>query len=104
MRREATSDATDDATVPQSAAGWIGPARFFGIGVFLFAMKFALDRTIARLVFDRGWSLINYLIPNESYALPALPREERTFYLVMLAVALPFVAVGIIVTLRRLRD
>jgi uncharacterized membrane protein YhaH (DUF805 family) len=82
----------------------IGPAMFFGIGVFLFALKFALDRTIARVVFARGWAITNYLIPNESYALPTLPPMERQFYLTMLAVALPFVAVGIAVTLRRLRD
>src|SRR5213593_1574151 len=82
----------------------MGPGRFFGIGVFLFAIKFALDRTVARLACGRGWSVLNYLIPNETYALPALPPAERRFFLAMLALALPFVAVGIIVTLRRLRD
>lgn len=84
--------------------GRIGPVKFFGIGIFLFAIKFALDRTVARIFFDRGWALTNYLIPNESFALPALPREDQWFFVMMLAVALPFVAVGIIVTLRRLRD
>ncbi len=56
------------------------------------------------MVFDRGWGFTNYLIPNESFTLLALPRDERAFYWVMLAVALPFVAVGIVVTLCRLRD
>jgi len=84
--------------------GRIGPVEFLGIGVSLFALKYLLDRTIATIGFGRGWSVLNYLIPNEAYALPALPREERTFYLTMVAVALPFVGVGIIVTLRRLRD
>ena len=50
----------------------MGPTRFFGIGVFLFAIKFALDRTVATLAFGRGWSVRNYLIPTETYTLPAL--------------------------------
>jgi uncharacterized membrane protein YhaH (DUF805 family) len=85
-------------------SGRIGPAGFFGIGLSLFALKFALDRTVATIGFGRGWSVLNYLIPNEAYALPALPRGERMFYLTMAAVALPFVWIGIVVTLRRLHD
>jgi hypothetical protein len=85
-------------------SGRIGPGAFFAIGVSLFALKFALDRTVATLCFGRGWSVLNYLIPNETYTLPSLPPEERTFYLTMIAVALPFVCIGIVATLRRLRD
>jgi uncharacterized membrane protein YhaH (DUF805 family) len=82
----------------------MGPVRFFALGVFLFAIKFALDRFVARVGFSRDWSILNYLIPNEAYALPALPPSDRRFFLTMLAIALPFVAIGILVTLRRLRD
>ena len=85
-------------------SGRIGPGGFLAIGVSLFALKFALDRTVATLAFGRGWSVLNYLIPNETYTLASLPRGERTFYLTMIAVALPFVWIGIVVTLRRLRD
>ena len=85
-------------------SGRIGPAGFFGIGVALCALKFALDRTVATMGFGRGWSILNYLIPNEVYTLPTLPPAQRPFYLTMVAVALPFVWIGIVVTLRRLRD
>ena len=85
-------------------SGRVGPAEFFGIGVSLFALKFMIDRLVATIGFGRGWSVLNYLIPNETYALPALPPAERTFYLTMIAIALPFVWIGIIVTRRRLRD
>src|SRR5688572_22550713 len=85
-------------------SGRIGPAAFLGIGVSLFALKFMIDRVVATIGFGRGWSVVNYLIPNETYALPSLPPAERTFYLTMIAVALPFVWIGIVVTLRRLRD
>lgn len=82
----------------------MGPGRFFGIGVTLFALKFLIDRLAATLVFDRSWSVLNYLIPVESFALLSLSPYDRLFYGTMLAVALPFVIVGIIVTLARLRD
>jgi len=85
-------------------SGRIGPAAFFGIGVSLFALKFLLDRAVATIGFGRGWSVLNYLIPNEVYSLPSLPPAERPFYLTMVALALPFVWIGIVVTLRRLRD
>src|SRR3954468_10248152 len=88
----------------RAATGRVGPERFFLIGVALFALKLAVDRTVATVGFGRGWSLLNYLIPNETYALPSLPPAERGFYLAMLAVAVPFVWVGILVTHRRLRD
>src|SRR5262249_8952696 len=84
--------------------GRIGPMRFFFIGVFLFPIKFALDRYVARVAFHRDWSILNYLIPNEAYALPALLPADQRFFLTMLAIAVPFVAVGVLVTLRRLRD
>jgi uncharacterized membrane protein YhaH (DUF805 family) len=82
----------------------LGPAKFFAIGVTLFIVKFVVDRLVATLAFGRPWSVLNYLIPVESVALLSMSRADRAFYSTMLAVALPFVAVGLIVTLRRLRD
>jgi hypothetical protein len=82
----------------------IGPQRFLGIGVFLFALKFLVDRLVATLAFGRGWTIYNYLIPLEGIWLAGRSREDKVFYATMLAVAVPFVIVGIIVTLRRLRD
>ncbi|MBA3272545.1 MAG: DUF805 domain-containing protein, partial [Chthoniobacterales bacterium] len=84
--------------------GRVGPWRFLAWGAWLFALKFLLDRVIATLVFERDWSPANYLIPNESYSLFAMPPGDRGFYFVMLLVALPFVAVGVTLTFRRLRD
>ena len=82
----------------------MGPARFFAIGIFLFAIKFALDHTIARVVFHQDWSIFNYLIPNEVFTIPTLPVSQRRFDLAMLAIALPFVWIGITITVQRLGD
>src|ERR1044072_5979887 len=85
-------------------SGRIGPYRFLITGLWLFALKFVIDRYVAIIFFGRGWSLLNYLIPNETYSLLALPRSDQFFYATMLAVAVPFIAIGLLVTLRRLTD
>src|SRR5437868_13866040 len=82
----------------------VGPAKFFLAGVSLFALKFIVDRCVSAFVFGRPWSIYIYLVPNEAYTLLSIPRAERAFYLTMLAIALPFVWVGIALTSRRLRD
>ncbi|HEV2294594.1 MAG TPA: hypothetical protein VGR35_12125 [Tepidisphaeraceae bacterium] len=82
----------------------VGPGRFLVTGVWLFALKFLIDRLVATVGFGRPWSPLNYLVPNEVYGLPFLPAPDRVFYATMLAVALPFVWIGIVLTLRRLTD
>ena len=82
----------------------IGPGTFLAIGVALFALKFVTDRLIATLVFGRSWSVFNYLIPFEAYALWQQSGRDRVYYATMLLAAAPFVIVGVVVTLRRLRD
>ncbi len=82
----------------------VGPIRFLVTGVWLFALKFMIDRLVATIGFARPWSPLNYLMPNEAYGLPLLPAPDRIFYATMLAVALPFVWIGIVLTLRRLSD
>jgi uncharacterized membrane protein YhaH (DUF805 family) len=75
------------------------------IGVTLAVIKFAVDRTIATQVFEQPWSPLNYLIwPADHVAsVFELHGPERTFSLVMMAVALPFVWTGVVLTVQRLR-
>lgn len=82
----------------------VGRRTYLLVGVTLFVTKFAIDRLVASAVFGRGWSPINYLIPTEAYTIATLPPDDRFFYLVMLAVALPFALVGLVMTIARLRD
>src|SRR5438552_612072 len=82
----------------------LGPTRFLVTGVWLFALKFLLDRLLATLAFGRSWSIYNYLLPLEGYRFWRQAWDERLFYACMLALAVPFVWIGIIVTLRRLHD
>ena len=90
---------------PSKSAPRIGRTPYGAIGVALFAIKHNLDRVVASFLFDRPWGLFNYLIPPEHGSnLFSLSGEEQRFYGTLLLVAMPFVVVGVTLTLRRLRD
>ncbi len=85
--------------------GTLGRARYLALGVSFFGLKFALDWTVA-LLLERPWSPLNYLIwpDRESVLVFQLSDADRQFGLIMLALALPFIWIGVTLTLRRLRD
>jgi len=74
-------------------------------GALLFLFKFAIDWTFATRVFDRPWSPFYYLVwPNDRVLrVFALDSAERAFSLTMLGTSLPFIWVGVMLTLHRLR-
>ena len=74
-------------------------------GVLLFLVKFALDWMIATQGFGQFWSPLNYLIwPNDRVLrVLELGDPERWFSLTMLLVSLPFIWIGVILSLHRLR-
>ena len=84
--------------------GTIGGRAYFLIGAVLFAIKFAVDHLVARLVLHRPWTPIDYVAPGVN--LPALMRsgDDRWFYAVMILIALPFTYVGLVLTVKRLRS
>jgi uncharacterized membrane protein YhaH (DUF805 family) len=83
----------------------IGRLPYFLIGVALLLLKHALDASVARLVFDRPWQLFHYFVlPGESIRVFDLGADDRWFYGTLLALALPFIGVGVVLTVRRLRD
>jgi len=84
--------------------GTIDPAPYFLLGLCLLAGKFGLDWIVARLVFDRPWTLANYLAaPANAARVFALDQPDRLFFGTLLALALPFIWVGIALTVQRLR-
>jgi uncharacterized membrane protein YhaH (DUF805 family) len=82
----------------------VSPGRFLLIGVSLFLLKFVIDRLVAGVGFGREWSLRSYLIPEQAYSPASLRLEDKWFLLAMLGVTVPFVVVGLTMTVRRLRD
>jgi hypothetical protein len=82
----------------------IGPGRYLAFGLLLAAVKLHLDRLLASGVFGRPWVPEAYAFPGRLGGIFAVDRDERAFYLSMLALSLPFLAVGLMLTLQRLRD
>jgi hypothetical protein len=85
--------------------GTIGRGPYALIGIFGFAIKHNLDRIVATLGFHRPWGLFNYWIPVRDVAnVMALQRDQQIFLATMVALSLPFIWVGVVLTLQRLRS
>src|SRR5437899_6131042 len=94
--------------------GTIGRARYALIGAGAFAVKFVVDRFVAVEVFHRGWLPWNYVVfpwrPNVIGNAPAKPwlqtagSNDAQFVAAMLLIALPFIWLGVTLTVQRLRD
>lgn len=79
--------------------------RYAVIGGILMGVKYNLDRLVAGS-WNRPWSLETYLLPGAGRPLYAVVGDgaDVGFYRTMLLIALPFIAVGVWLTIRRLRD
>lgn len=84
--------------------GTVGRGKYFAIGVTLFAIKHLLDRIVATQIFGLRWSLFNYWITDEASHIDMTPMGHLKFYATIVAIAIPFIWVGVVLTLRRLRD
>jgi hypothetical protein len=73
------------------------------VGVLLFALKHNIDRAVAIIGFDRPWSLFYYISPSDAARITSLPSEDTRFYGTLLAIAIPFIYVGTLMTTKRLR-
>jgi hypothetical protein len=85
-------------------SGEIGRERYFWLGIALSLTKYSVDASVASLVFHRVWTPWNYLISGSTlYTLARLP-EDQVFFLSLFAISIPFVAIGVALTLARLRS
>lgn len=70
-------------------------------GLALFALKTAIDFGISK-AFDRPYSLLFYVSPMDAPLFR--PGDSLSFWMALWGVAIPFIFIGVILTLRRLRD
>jgi len=85
--------------------GTIGRRRYLITGLVLFALKHNIDRLLAT-AFDYAWGPFNYLVftsPHDD-SIVGLSNRTASFYAALLLAALPFIWIGVVLTLRRLRD
>jgi hypothetical protein len=84
--------------------GTIDRGTYALVGIIGFAIKHNLDRLLA-IAFGRKWGLFNYWIPlSQAVRVSDLPRRDAHFLATMLALALPFIWIGVVLTLKRLRS
>jgi len=85
--------------------GTVDRATYVIVGVVGFALKHNIDRIVATQAFHRPWSIFNYWVPLKNVRrVTDLPRNEATFLATLLLLALPFIWIGVTMTLKRLRN
>jgi hypothetical protein len=85
--------------------GTIDRGTYALVGVLGFALKHNLDRIVAGYWFHRPWGLFNYWVPVRDVArITELPAGEAVFLGTMVALSLPFIWVGVMLTMKRLRS
>jgi uncharacterized membrane protein YhaH (DUF805 family) len=74
-------------------------------GCSAFVLKYFLDKFVAFAVFGRPWFLWSYWQPlGPDARLNAIPSDTRAFAGTLLALAVPFIWLGVTLTVQRLRD
>ncbi len=85
--------------------GTVSRKAYFLVGVIAFFIKANLDRFVAVHYFHRVWSVFSYWVPLAPAArIGSLSDSDARFVGAMLALALPFIWIGVAMTVRRLRD
>ena len=84
--------------------GTVSRRTYALVGFIGFAIHHNLDRLLASSL-RFPWGIWNYWIPFENLTRPGklLPQEQRLLYLLVLT-ALPFIWIGVAMTVKRLRD
>jgi len=85
--------------------GRVSRTRYALVGLIGFAIKNNLDRFVARYYLLGKHPYFNYWAPLGNLArLTNLSRDEKHLLLALLFLAIPFIWVGVTMTVRRLRD
>ncbi len=87
------------------SGGKIDRGAYALVGLLGFALKHNMDRFVASYGFHRRWGLFNYWVPVRDVAkVTDLHGAEAVFLGTMVALSLPFIWVGVVLTMKRLRS
>ena len=89
---------------PLALRGELGRRPYALWGVLLFVVKHNLSRALAGAAFDRPWGLFNYIRPDDALRFADLGETDQNFFLLQLGISLPFIWMGVALSLRRLRS
>src|ERR1043165_6229748 len=79
-----------------------GPFLLWAAG--LFALKYNLDRVVLKAAFGLDWSLLSYFAQPVPWLEGVTPASNPREFAVLLALALPFLWMGVVLCLKRLRS
>src|SRR5262245_21760223 len=85
--------------------GRIGRQPYLLTGLILFALKHNIDRVMAT-AFEYPWGPFNYFVfySTSGNGIWHLTYPDASFLALLVLAALPFIWIGVVLTLRRLRD
>ena len=85
--------------------GTVNRRTYALVGVLGFALKHNLDRLTATFGFHRPWGLFNYMEPlRDATGIRSVHGDDAVFLATLVATALPFIWVGVVMTMKRLRS
>lgn len=88
-----------------SPSGTVNRGTYTLVGLIGFTFKHNLDRFVASFAFHRRWGVFNYWVPVRDVArVTQLPHSEAIFLATMVALSLPFIWLGVSMTMKRLRS
>src|SRR5579864_3361675 len=86
-------------------SGTVDRGTYALVGTVAFVVKNNLDRFVAAHFFHQYWGFINYWVPLRDVGrITQLRGRDAIFLETMVAIALPFVWLGVVMTLKRLRS
>src|SRR5262245_33959279 len=85
--------------------GTVDRGLYTVVGIVGFALKHNIDRIVATSLFGRKFTPLNYWVPPvEAIRVDRLSTSDARFLLTMVALALPFIWIGLTMTIGRLRS
>lgn len=84
--------------------GEVTRGAFILWAITLFTLKFNLDRLLLRVVFDQDWSVFAYFGQPFPWIAGTSPVQTPGEFAALLAAGLPFLWMGVVLCLKRLRD
>jgi hypothetical protein len=84
--------------------GTIDRIPYLLIGLILCLIKFRIDTAVAYIGYGRDWTPWDYLISGSTLTTLLRVPEDRSFFLMLFALSLPFVVIGIGLTYARLQS
>ena len=85
--------------------GAVSRTTYALVGFIGFAIKNNLDRYVARYYLPQPHGFFDYWAPlGKAARLSQLSYAEKQFLFTLLALSLPFIWIGVVITIRRLRD